>query len=84
MRAAKVVKPLQELQICQLEIESQNEELRKTRTDLIEPRDRYTELSAFAAVGYLILDVGGLIAEANPATVEMLEVPLTAIIGKNS
>ena len=84
MCPAKVIQLLQELQVVQLEIESQIEELRKTQEEPIEARDRYTELYDFAPVGYLILDADGLIAEANLTTAEMLGVPLTTIIGKNS
>jgi len=63
---------LQELQVHQVELEMQNEELRRIREELELSRNKYTELYDFAPVGYFTLDKSGLIRETNLAAAQML------------
>ncbi|MDD2933896.1 MAG: PAS domain S-box protein [Methylotenera sp.] len=65
-------KLLQELQVHQIELEMQNEELRRAHIALEESRDRYLDLFAFAPVGYLTLTSTGLIAEVNFNAADLL------------
>ena len=63
-----------DLHTHQIELEMQNEELRRAQEELTESHDRYTDLYDFAPVGYLTLSEKGLILEANLTLAGMLEV----------
>ncbi len=56
---------LHELQVHQIELEVQNEELRKTRDEMEAGLGKYTDLYDFAPVGYFSLDEASRIMEVN-------------------
>ena len=56
---------LYELQVHQVELEMQNEDLRKSHLALEELRDLYVDLFEFAPVCYIVLDIDALISEIN-------------------
>jgi PAS domain S-box-containing protein len=56
---------LHELKVHQIELEMQNEELRKSQIALEESRDRYLDLFEFAPICYLTLSREAIVSEIN-------------------
>jgi PAS domain S-box-containing protein len=70
-----------ELEVYQMELELQNEELRRSQAELETSRDRYVNLYDAAPVGYLTVDRDGLIEQANLTAAAMLDLPRGELLG---
>ena len=71
-----------ELQVHQIELEMQNEELRRAQVELEASRDRYVDLYDFSPAGHLILDTHGKIVEANLRAGTLLGINRKELIGR--
>ena len=71
---------IHELRVHQIELEMQNEELRRIQEELEEARDRYSDLYDFAPIGYFTINKKGMILEANLRGVIMLGVERGSLI----
>lgn len=74
---------IQDLRIHQIELELQNEELRATQHSLEEARDGFSRLYHEAPIGYLTLDGGGTILQANRRFQELLPEGARPLIGSS-
>ncbi len=82
MLAEKAASLIQELQVHQIELEMQNDELRRIQGELEKTRNRYSHLYDFAPLGYVTLSENGIIEEANLTLSSMLGLERSALIGK--
>lgn len=73
---------LYELRVHQVELEMQNEALRRSQVELEQARDRYVELYELAPVGYLTLTRGALVAEANITAATLLGIARKQLLDK--
>jgi PAS domain S-box-containing protein len=73
---------LHELRVHQIELEMQNDELRRTRGELEASRARYFDLYDLAPVGYFTLSEQGLILEVNLTAATLLGVVRGALVKK--
>jgi PAS domain S-box-containing protein len=73
---------LAELQVHQIELEMQNEALRRVQYELEESRQKYSDLYDFAPIGYFTFDTHGHVTEANLTGCQMLGVEKKNLIKK--
>jgi PAS domain S-box-containing protein len=81
LSAADIQALIHNLQVHQIELELQNEELRRAQLELQAARDRYADLYNLAPIGYFTLDVNGAIVEANLTGATLLNITRSALIG---
>ncbi len=73
---------IHDLRVHQIQLEMQNEELRRAQLALEASRSRYFDLYDLAPVGYLTVSVIGLITESNLRAASMLGVARASLIGQ--
>ncbi len=71
-----------ELHVHQLELELQNEELRRALEELEDSRQRYFDLYDLAPVGYLTLSPAGQILQVNLSATALLNEDRRRLVGK--
>ncbi len=74
---------LHELRVHQIELEMQNEELRRAQVELEASRERYFDLYDLAPVGYCTLSEHGLILQANLKASALFGVARGELVKKN-
>ena len=77
-----VQQTLHDLRVHQVELEMQNEELRRVHLELEATQMRYFDLYDLAPVGYCTLSKSGLILEANLTAVDLLGMTRAALINQ--
>jgi PAS domain S-box-containing protein len=82
MSAGDMAKTIHELRVHQIELRMQNDELRRIHEELEAARDRYSNLYDFAPVGYLSVNEGGIIEEANLTFATLMGMERSAFVGR--
>jgi len=80
---AQMQRLVHELEVHQIELEMQNYELQHVRSELELYLAIYTDLYDFAPVGYLTLDINGLILQVNLTGVRMLGMERTRLVNQH-
>jgi PAS domain S-box-containing protein len=73
---------VQELRVHQIELEMQNEELRRTQQELEASREKYFDLYDMAPAGYVSLNEKGIILEANLSLATLLGRERSLLVGR--
>lgn len=73
---------IHELRVHQIELEMQNEELRRAQLELQDSQDKYVDLYDFAPVGYFTLNELGIILEVNLTGAALLGIERRFLIGR--
>jgi PAS domain S-box-containing protein len=73
---------LHELQVHQIELEMQNDELRRAEEDLDKEREQYVHLFDEAPIGYLVVGEKGIVVNANLTAARLLGVAREHVMGQ--
>ncbi|MDO9228078.1 MAG: PAS domain S-box protein, partial [Syntrophales bacterium] len=76
----EVRQTLHELRVHQIELEMQNEKLRRAQEEVEDARARYFDLYDLAPIGHFTLSEAGLILEVNLTAANMLGVARSALV----
>ena len=82
MSKLDIEKLMFEFQVHQIELELQNEELKRTHQELSESRDNFARLYNLSPVAYLTLNEQGVIRQANIAAGQLLGCSKEALVNK--
>lgn len=73
---------IHELRVHETELQMQNENLRQTQAELEKLQERYRELYDNAPVGYISIDLDGIVHTANQTAADLLSVSRKKLIGQ--
>ena len=73
---------IHELHVHQIELEMQNDELRRAQAELDISRARYLDFYELAPVGYLTIGAQGLILQANLIAASLLGVDISKLLNQ--
>lgn len=79
---ADLKKLVHELEVHQIELQMQNDELRRAHVEIEESRRKYAELYDLSPVGYMNINGKGVIREINLTGANMLGAGRSTLIGK--
>ena len=79
---ADVQRLVHELRVHQIELEMQNDELRRTQQELEASREKYFDLYDLAPVGYVSINENGIILESNLTGAFMLSQERSYLVGQ--
>ena len=79
---AEVQSLVHELRVHQIELEMQNDELRRTQQELEASREKYFDLYDLAPVGYVSINENGIILESNLTAAFMLSQERSYLVGQ--
>ncbi len=82
MSGADIEKLLFEFQAHQIELELQNEELKRTHQELGASRDDFARIYDLSPVAYLTLNEHGIIKKANKAAAKLLDCSKEALVNR--
>ncbi|MDD5319840.1 MAG: PAS domain S-box protein [Methylococcales bacterium] len=82
MSSADIEKLVFEFQVHQIELELQNEELKRTHEELSASRDEFAQLYNLSPVAYLTLNAQGIIKKVNLAAIQLLGGSQEALVNK--
>ena len=74
---------LEELRIHQIQLEMQNEELRRAHAELEASRALFFNLYDLAPVGYITVSHAGMILQANIRAADLLAISRSSLVGRN-
>jgi PAS domain S-box-containing protein len=79
---ADIKQLIEDLQVHQIELEMQNDELRRLQQDLENEKDKYSDLYDYSPVSYFTINEKGIILEANLTAAAMVGVERGLLIGR--
>jgi PAS domain S-box-containing protein len=80
--AASLNEILEELEVHRIELQIQNENLQDAYAQLEAEKAKYARLYHTMPVGYLHVDINGIIQEANHYCCKLLQIPCQTLLGK--
>jgi len=77
-----IEKLISDIQTYQIELEIQNEELRRSQAELKKTQDRFSRLFDMAPIGYVVLDKNGFVVDANRTILGMLDTNRNDVVSR--